>query len=421
MINLRQLDLSKLDIKNTYLVAVSGGADSMALLDMLRKEGYKLIVAHVNYKKRDSSDRDENIVKDYCIKHSIPFFVNRPIQNKKGNFENWAREVRYEFFKEVYDRENCSCLLLAHHRDDVIETYIMKQRRKSFGESLTIPISSISFGMNVYRPSYFMSKKSLYEYCKQNEIKYGEDETNFQPIYTRNKIRLNELSKLSEIEKEELFLKISKDNDLWTKKLEGILKEYKGNKELNFSKFSSENLDSKILILYHYIVSNIESRELARSLSRKRLVDIISKFENTPNIQVEMIDDLYLVREYEKISIKKIMDVDYLYTLERFDFLKTPYFEITLDGKNMEGIHVYEDDYPLYIRPYKKGDKIKIKGGHKLVSRLYIDKKMPKELRKRLPLLFNRKNEIILIPSLYKDLERKTLQSNLFMIKYHKY
>lgn len=415
MINLRQLDL-----KNTYLVAVSGGADSMALLDMLRKNNFSLRVAHVNYKKRNTSDRDEQIVSEYCKKYHIPYFVYYPVQENKGNFENWAREERYHFFKKIYDQENCSCLLLAHHRDDVIETYLMKQKRNSLGEYLTIPETSNAFGMLIFRPFYKFSKKSLYEYCLENEIKYGEDETNFQPIYTRNKIRLYELSKLSEEEKQVMFEKISSDNQKWIERLNCILKEYTELKELNFSKLISEDIDSKILILYHYIVSNIDSSKLARNLSKTRLMDIISKLERNPNIEIDLLDNLCLVREYESILIRPKKQIDYLYTLNEFECLKTPYFEISTEGKKMEGIHVYPDDYPLTIRPYQKGDKVRINEGHKLVSRLYIDKKIPKGLRNSLPLVITSRNEIILIPNLYKELERKTLQSNLFMIKYHK-
>ena len=89
--------------EHTYLVAVSGGADSMALLDMLKNKQYKLIVAHINYKKRDSSDRDEEIVKKYCEKHNIMCYVDKPTQTNKGNFEEWARNARYTFFKKLYD------------------------------------------------------------------------------------------------------------------------------------------------------------------------------------------------------------------------------------------------------------------------------------------------------------------------------
>ena len=84
------------------VVACSGGPDSMALLDQLNKQGKDIVVAHVNYKHRDTADRDEKIVKEYCKKYDIPVRVLYPV-HEKGNFQAWARDVRYAFFEEVAD------------------------------------------------------------------------------------------------------------------------------------------------------------------------------------------------------------------------------------------------------------------------------------------------------------------------------
>ena len=89
--------------KKCKLVAVSGGSDSMALLDMLYNKGEKLVVCHVNYNVRESALRDENIVRDYCKERGIPLEILKGFKYDKseGNFENWARVVRYNFFKEI--------------------------------------------------------------------------------------------------------------------------------------------------------------------------------------------------------------------------------------------------------------------------------------------------------------------------------
>lgn len=414
------VDFSFLDKTKKYLVAVSGGADSMALLDMAKKEGLDLVVAHVNYHFRESSNRDELIVKTYCSKHNIPFYKDEPKKEEKGNLEQWARESRYKFFKKIYDEVNASKLLVAHHRDDVIETYIFKQNRSSIGEYLTLPKNNYMFGMNIYRPLYEQNKKSLLDYCYHNNIVFGEDETNKSSVYTRNKIRKELLSK-NEEELNNLFINIVKENEKWMENLGNILKEYKGEKELIFSKLLNETIDSQILILYYYITSNYKSSALARNLSRNRILDMLEKLKNKANIEIKLIDDFYLVKEYDKLFVKKMIFENYEYTLEKFEFLKTPYFEIGLFGKNMEGVHVLNEDYPLTIRPYKTTDVIVIKDGHKKVSRLYIDKKISREIRNLLPVVLNNKNEVLLIPGIYKDLKRKSLQSNFFMIKYHKY
>ena len=148
---------------------------------------------------------------------------------------------------------------------------------------------------------------------------------------------------------------------------------------------------------------------------------MLEKLDRNPNVSINLKDDVHLVKEYEKLWIKSEDFENYSYVLEMFEELKTPYFEISLNGKNMEGIVGLKEDYPLTIRPYKNDDYIEIKDGHKSVRRLYIDKKIPASLRKTLPILLNKEGKILLIPSLYKEVKRKSLQSNFFMIKYHKY
>ena len=220
------LCISNLDKSKKYLIAVSGGADSMALLDMLKLSNYEIVVAHVNYKTRPTSDRDEQIVVNYCLKNHIICYTTNAVHNDKSNFEKWAREARYTFFKEIYKKENLDCLLVAHHKDDVIETYLMKKERKSLGYDLTIPRSSFYFDMNNYRPLYEFSKEELRNYCLGNKVEFGDDETNFQPIYARNKLRIEKLSKMSKEEKEKLFNKILLENEFWNNKLNKILLPY---------------------------------------------------------------------------------------------------------------------------------------------------------------------------------------------------
>lgn len=413
--------ISNLEKSKTYLIAVSGGADSMALLDMLRVSSYNIIVCHVNYKSRPTSDRDEQIVNDYCSKYNIKLYVDYPTKDEKQNFEKWARNVRYDFFKKVYDKEHADALLVAHHRDDVIETYLMKKERKSVGQSKAIQKESNAFGMNIIRPLFEYSKDELRKYCIDHDVLFGDDETNFKPIYARNKLRLEKLSLLDEEEKEELFNKIVNEDEKWREQRNEVLAPYKNLQTLNFSKLVAESIDSQILILYDYIAFVLKDESINAKLSKSRLLDIIEKLNSKVNVSIELKKDIFLVREYEKLWIKSDVFEKYSFKLESYEELKTPYFEIADSGKNMEGVCVLESDYPLTIRPYKSGDFIKIKNGHKSVSRLYIDKKIPKSIREKMPVLLNCDGKVLLIPSLYKEVERKSLQSNFFMIKYHKY
>ena len=124
------LNESILSKNKKYIVGVSGGPDSMALLDMLRIKSYSIIACLVNYHKRSDSSLDYEVVHDYCIKHNIPLAYKEIFHYEKGNFQAQARKMRYDFYKEVAKLHNGDAVLLAHHFDDYLETVMMQKERK---------------------------------------------------------------------------------------------------------------------------------------------------------------------------------------------------------------------------------------------------------------------------------------------------
>lgn len=117
-----------------YVVGVSGGPDSLFLLDRMRNSGYNLVVAHVNYKKRPESNQEEKLVKNYCQKYSLPFEiyqVKSSEYNSKSNFQAQARQIRYNFFQKLADQYQTKYIVVAHHFDDHLETYLLQNQRKS--------------------------------------------------------------------------------------------------------------------------------------------------------------------------------------------------------------------------------------------------------------------------------------------------
>ncbi len=111
------------------IVAVSGGPDSMAMLEMLRKKDYTCVVVHVNYGVRATAIRDENIVKDYCLKHNLDLEVLHVKESVSGNFQAKAREIRYDFLKKIAKAYNIKKVYVGHHLQDLIETYIIQKER----------------------------------------------------------------------------------------------------------------------------------------------------------------------------------------------------------------------------------------------------------------------------------------------------
>ncbi|MCQ3035794.1 MAG: tRNA lysidine(34) synthetase TilS, partial [Bacilli bacterium] len=123
------LDLEK---SKKYVLACSFGPDSMALFSMLYNEGYSFVVAHVNYHKRDASNFEEESLRKYCEERDIQIEVlSAPHSPEKTNFQEWARELRYDFFRKCLNKHECDAVLVAHQEDDFIETYIMQKERGS--------------------------------------------------------------------------------------------------------------------------------------------------------------------------------------------------------------------------------------------------------------------------------------------------
>lgn len=183
-----------------YLIAVSGGPDSMALLSMYQNKIDTVI--HVNYHYRNDSDNDMNLVKKYCHEHKLNFIcheVEPSIYQSTKNFENTARIIRYEFFSKIAKKRQVKDILIAHHLDDFMETCLMQESRKVQTTFYGIKEKNYIYGLNVIRPLINKRKKELVDYCLKHSIPYVIDSTNCDSTFTRNKFR-KEIEKWSDEE-----------------------------------------------------------------------------------------------------------------------------------------------------------------------------------------------------------------------------
>ena len=218
------LNTSLLDKKKKYLLGVSGGPDSMALLDMMHE--YSICVAHVNYNLRNDTEEDYKVVHDYCKAHNIPFYYKEftPDDYVKGNFQTVARDMRYAFYQEVYKTEQCDALCLGHQKDDVIETIYMHLERDSHPDYLGIQEVSCRLGMTIIRPLLHVTKQDLRDYCDDHHILFHDDYTNFQTEFTRDRIRNTILNQYTNSQKEELLKKAEEYNQKQVLKKEEVSK-----------------------------------------------------------------------------------------------------------------------------------------------------------------------------------------------------
>lgn len=189
-----QIFLKKTD---TVILGLSGGPDSIFLLEILKKLPVKIVAAHLNHNLRKESDKDQEFVKKL---HSPTVTKTRKIaeisrKNKTG-IEETGRKIRYDFFQNLAEKYQAKYILTAHHADDNLETIIHNFTRGSTLKGLT-GIREISG--QLLRPLLEITKEEILSYLKSKKIRYLKDKSNNSTIYKRNEIRKNIIPKLKNL------------------------------------------------------------------------------------------------------------------------------------------------------------------------------------------------------------------------------
>lgn len=187
---------------NKILVALSGGADSVALLRLLHTAGYHCEAAHCNFHLRaDESNRDEAFVRKLCQQHKIhlhtvDFNTTQYATDKRISIEMAARELRYQWFEEIKSKCQADVIAVAHHQDDSIETMLLNLIR---GTGITGLLGIRPHNGTIVRPLLCVSREEIISYLQNIGQAYVTDSTNLEDEYTRNKIRLNLIPLMQEI------------------------------------------------------------------------------------------------------------------------------------------------------------------------------------------------------------------------------
>lgn len=187
-------------LSKKFLLAVSGGADSMVLAHCFIESGLPFEIAHVNYHFREEdSNLDQRLVEDFCKIHQIKFHLKEVSEEEKAkmkSLQNWARHLRYQFFFEVLEKEKLDCIVTAHHLNDELETFFINLSRGSGIKGL----SGIPKNENkILRPFLKHSKAEIYTFANDNKIAFREDKSNLKNDYLRNKVRNELVPKIIEV------------------------------------------------------------------------------------------------------------------------------------------------------------------------------------------------------------------------------
>lgn len=386
---------SLLDKSKLYIVALSGGADSVCLLSIMRELGYKVEAAHCNFKLRgEESDRDETFCRKLCEQWNVPFhFTHFDTQDYadslKISIEMAARNLRYVYFRQLKAALGADAIVVAHHRDDNVETLLLNLLRGTGIKGLT--------GMqprnnDIVRPLLCVSRHEVELYLKSNNIVYVTDSSNLIDDVKRNKIRLNVIPLLKEITPaapeniartiENLAEAAKMLEAAETKSLEECVRECEGITSVDIDKLNMQSSPEHVLhvLLKKYGFSSQQSIDIYENLKaqvgkkwysgeytlvKERDHLLIGKsLEQKDNVRMVIPEDgNYRCTETANIKVeRKPKDDDFIVSREKWC--------ATLDAEKVK--------FPLTVRNIKEGDRFRPYGmkGTKLISDYLTDKRV---------------------------------------------
>ena len=362
--------------QDKILVALSGGADSVALTRILITLGYHCEAAHCNFELRgEESDRDEDFVRNFCrslnIKcHSIHFETRRYAAQQSISIEMAARELRYNWFSKICEESDCQVVAVAHHKDDSVETMLLNLIR---GTGINGLLGIRPKNGNVVRPLLCASRQEVVAYLHRMNQTYVTDSTNLEDEYTRNKIRLNLLPLMEEINpsvKDGLVKTASYLNDI-SKVYQQAIKEsidrifITPEKEISIEKLMNEPAPQALLfeVLFPLGFNSTQVEEVYGSLNGQPGKRFISS-------------QWQVVKDRELLLIEKVKTANDKPQIIFEEVLFTKEFVIPKD-KNTACFDANKFKGVISIRKWEKGDYFIPFGmkGKKLVSDFMTDSK----------------------------------------------
>lgn len=400
----------------TVVCATSGGVDSMVLLSILLKYNVKIVCAHVNHNLREESFEEYEFVKKYCKDNNVIFEGTVLDKIEKGNLESEFRSKRYEFFDSIVKKYDAKYLLTAHHGDDLTETVLMRIVRGSSLEGYSgFDIISDRGNYQILRPLVYLTKEQIYKYAKENNIEYREDKTNKSDKYTRNRYRKYILPKLKEENKNVhiKFLKFS--NELMgaykfiNEYIENLIKDNYYNNKLDIEVIKS--MDEFVIKKIIYRLLKDEYKENIGLINDRNINEIIKIIKSDkPNLKIDLPLDIEVVKNYHILEIKKqTSNKPYKYEIKdevKFELGTIKVLkDTTLTNNYVCHLNSKDIKLPLYVRNRNEGDYIEILGmnGKRKIKDIFIDEKIPKDIRDKYPIVVDSNNTVVWIPGIKKS------------------
>ncbi|MBX7181107.1 MAG: tRNA lysidine(34) synthetase TilS [Bacteroidia bacterium] len=371
---------------DNLLVAFSGGADSVCLLHLLLKSGYKVSLAHANFGLRGTeSQLDESWVIQTAQQWDVPLFTKQFntqsfAKREKIGIEEAARNLRYEWFSELMQQHGFNYLLTAHHADDQTETYLLNliKGRGVSGQTGILPKRNY-----LVRPLLFAKKSEILAYCESNRLTYRNDSSNLDEAFQRNFLRLKVIPLLKELNPA-LNEAIQKEIDyrrraalIYEKHLQSLSANYSGKAGLELSalKEDPDGLMALFRYLENYQFTFNQAKDLWYGKENGR------KIENTSYVALVHQGKVVVGNRTDE----KPQEVYWLENGGKIEPLglsceEVPVSEETIKELGAIFLDCQKLQFPLKLRHWQKGDYFFPSGmkGKKKLSDFFIDQKMSK-------------------------------------------
>ena len=403
--------------QESYLLAVSGGVDSMVLLESFFKlqKSFKTLsfsVVHIHHHLREESDEEEEMVRNFCGERNISLEVyhwKQGVEQTVG-IEEKARKFRYQKLNDSMKKNNARYVVVAHHADDQTETVLMKLTRGSTLEGVAgmKPVRPFSRGYLI-RPFLTVDKEELYEYASIHQIPYKEDSSNQSLEYTRNRFR------------KEIIPLFKQENPKFNQKIQEFTRTLQEQQEVILM-LAHRWMEQELLELYNGWSWNKEgyinqpvglqkvilvelSKKLGGLLSAKNVFDIQEAIQSdTSQMSLNLPKGWIFQKRYHQLSIIKELKKEIPYQEIRVDNIQSADIVLSenesISFTDQQGWEMFVsiEDFPLIIRRRKLNDRFLLtENQHQSIRRWCINQKIPKEEREKLWIVENSSKEIIAI------------------------
>jgi len=416
----------------SYLLAVSGGADSMVLAHLFKNSGLSFQVAHINYKLRgNDSDLDQKTVEDFCRKNDIKihlYEVSDNDQKPENSIQLWARELRYNFFNQIRKKEKLDFLVTAHHLNDQLETFIINLSKAAGINGLSgIPAND----NQILRPLLDFTKEEIYAFAQKSGIEFREDLSNRKNDYLRNKIRNEIVPQLTQtndhflenFKKSSRYLNQAKDFvQQQIREIENRIAIFNpSHKILSKERLGRESDFVKFEILKKYGFNREE--EIPKIFKAENGSSFFSKeYQLTVNY-----DELVLTELKAQTGKPGTNHSEEILLMEKFEFSENQMtinleniIEIESINKSLEWTFDAEKlRFPLWLRRPENGDEFHPSGfsGKKKVSKFFRDEKISILARQKIWILTDRENSVLGVIPFRQDRRNAGNENSGYILK----